>query len=527
MNIFEESINKGVPVETPIILRVSDLYAICSDKIKIEGIIEENFTRYKNFLNEIAHPEDIELFQSLGVVTDEKSLEKSLCFAPSAFISSIFISLNIDDIYNKVATFNQESDTNQDLHNWIETKAKDRLELLAKTNTEEELKEEFPALYIKYKKQDKLMKDLITEFRAIRKATSISTVKKIPIIKRLTKTLQRLGFKNEQELIKCKGKLPVDNFCIRYKNSLEELIDKVGQVTEYVTTHPLNFDSISEEDSEKLSLYIANQFLQLCDMSEKKDKQRYLYHLTSYFNEKPERKVDDKTVITIGKIENADLGLKEEGGVITPKVLYNMYKQIVVENPELHVIDFAAMDFSGMNLAEVESFMIEYLQDLKANWEIIPPSEMDKDFIPRDKNVRNYLTEEERQKKQEKLVELYMQKKDFYDRTDPFFRIIGKNTFEGYVGHIYTNGKVVLDKFFENQDTGRVAENQAIYVMDISDFYRLSSLPKQELIHNPLCKRIYHAGNWQGKIQTVIEDKRKSKTVEELKELIKTGNVQK
>ena len=120
-----------------------------------------------------------------------------------------------------------------------------------------------------------------------------------------------------------------------------------------------------------------------------------------------------------------------------------------------------------------------------------------------------------------------MQKKDFYDRTDPFFRIIGKNTFEGYVGHIYTNGKVVLDKFFENQDTGRVAENQAIYIMDISDFYRLSSLQKQELIHNPLCKRIYHAGNWQGKIQTVIEDKRKSKTAEELKELIKTGNVQK
>ena len=50
---------------------------------------------------------------------------------------------------------------------------------------------------------------------------------------------------------------------------------------------------------------------------------------------------------------------------------------------------------------------------------------------------------------------------------------------------------------------------------------------KQELIHNPLCKRIYHAGNWQGKIQTVIGDKRKSKTAEQLKELIKTGNVQK
>ena len=67
---------------------------------------------------------------------------------------------------------------------------------------------------------------------------------------------------------------------------------------------------------------------------------------------------------------------------------------------------------------------------------------------PRSKEILK--KEEERQQKQEKLVELYMQKKDFYDRTDPFFRIIGKNTFEGYVGHIYTNGKVVLDKFFEN-----------------------------------------------------------------------------
>ena len=51
------------------------------------------------------------------------------------------------------------SDTNQDLHNWVATKAKDRLELLARTNTEEELKEEFPTLYIKYKKQEKTTKD--------------------------------------------------------------------------------------------------------------------------------------------------------------------------------------------------------------------------------------------------------------------------------------------------------------------------------------------------------------------------------
>ncbi len=104
--------------------------------------------------------------------------------------------------------------------------------------------------------------------------------------------------------------------------------------------------------------------------------------------------------------------------------------------------------------------------------------------------------------------------------------MIEKNTFAGYVGHIYINGKVVLDKFFENQETGRVAEGQAVYSMDINDFYQLLNHPKQELIHNHLCKRIYHTGNWQGKIETVIEDNRKKKTSEELKKLIKTGKVQ-
>ena len=45
-----------------------------------------------------------------------------------------------------------------------------------------------------------------------------------------------------------------------------------------------------------------------------------------------------------------------------------------------------------------------------------------------------------------------MTKKEFYDSTDPFFIIKGKNTFNGYVGYIYPNGKVILvDWLMEKQ----------------------------------------------------------------------------
>ena len=132
-----------------------------------------------------------------------------------------------------------------------------------------------------------------------------------------------------------------------------------------------------------------------------------------------------------------------------------------------------------------------------------------------------------KENRKQKLLDLYIDKKEFYDSTDPFFRIVGKNTFEGYIGHIYTNGTVVLDKFFENQETGRVANGEAVYVMNINDFYRLSNLPKQQLIYNPSCKRIYHSGDWKERVKEKIERSTPTKTAAELKKLIISGNVSK
>lgn len=523
MNILNATINKGVPVNTPIVLKATDLYAICSNSKEIEKILTKNFDEYMNYLKRLTPTQDIEFFYTLGVTTDNETLEKKLCFSPSGFISSIFVNLNILNDGSKLKEILMVDENS--IVSWLDKKTRNQLELLGTISTPQQLKDEFPSLYIKYYQQNLIAQGQYKILKQIKTNKHLSKSSRKEYKKELLRLLRYIGFNNEKELEQSNGILPVNNFCSRYQQTLKGLIDNSDRIVRYLLSTPIELKNISEEDSEKIALYVATQFFVYCKELEGEEKQRYMYHITSYFNENEKRKYDDTTQISIGNIDNKAIGIKDSGIDMTPKKLYESYKNILINNPELHIIDFDLVDFNGMTLNEVEEFMDEYLKDLKANWVLIPAGEISEDFVPRFLGERNYLSDEERKLKEEKLQELYMAKKAFYDATDPFYRIIGKNTFTGYIGHIYTNGKVVLDKFFDNETTGRVANGQAIYIMNISDFYRLSNLPKQELIHNPLCKRIYHTNDWQTRVTDMINDTTTIKTASELRKLIQSGTV--
>ena len=102
-----------------------------------------------------------------------------------------------------------------------------------------------------------------------------------------------------------------------------------------------------------------------------------------------------------------------------------------------------------------------------------------------------------------------MEKKKLYDATNPVFRIMGKNTFNGYIGYVYPNGRVVLDKFYDKQTDSMLADGHAVYAMNIEEFYELSKLSKSELIKSKLCKRYIHKGDW---IKKVLENEIELKT---------------
>ncbi len=72
--------------------------------------------------------------------------------------------------------------------------------------------------------------------------------------------------------------------------------------------------------------------------------------------------------------------------IITPKILYDMYTKLLVDNPNLKMIDLSSFNFEGMNLDEVSAFMMAYLKDLGANWDFLEPnSQVEEDITKKTK----------------------------------------------------------------------------------------------------------------------------------------------
>lgn len=90
--------------------------------------------------------------------------------------------------------------------------------------------------------------------------------------------------------------------------------------------------------------------------------------------------------------------------------------------------------------------------------------------------------------------------------------IVGLDTFSGYFAFVYPNGKVILEKFWENADTLNPADGCATYVMNIDNFVELSKMPKLALIEYIKAfpeigvKRIFHTtlANWKRNLHNEI-----------------------
>ena len=514
MDELKESINRGIPIATPVTLSSTDLIALCDDKETTKKAIDNAFTKYMNYMKKIGIPPiDMEFFQTLGIVTNPNTLEKQLCFSRSGFMMSIFMNLNIDNMFRNRDNLSIDlRASNEELSNALREKAWPRLEIFKNLKTKRELKREFPALYKKYQERQEMM-PMLRNFVRLINQKSKSGRERIDALQDITKFLEILHLDNIGQLETYSSEEDFTKFCAQYYESLSGILNHSEDIMQYLDTHRVNTWHFSSMDRDKISLYIASRFLSTAITAPKEEAQRYLYNVTDYFRENENRKTATSPRITIGKYKNESMGIKSDGVVITPKSLYSEYKKMLLEHPELRVVDFSTIDFTGMNLEEAEKYTQQLLSDLAANWELIPASHLKDDF--RVSGVRvNVTSEEERRRKIARLADLYIEKKEFYDSTSPICRVVGKNTFSGYVGHIYSNGKVILDRFFENDKTGRIAEGHAIYIMDATDFCKLSSLSKRELFHHPSCKRIYHAGDWQSRVSQEIAKETKGRMTE-------------
>ena len=148
-----------------------------------------------------------------------------------------------------------------------------------------------------------------------------------------------------------------------------------------------------------------------------------------------------------------------------------------------------------------------------------------------------------------RAYDLLEEKLEYFSNTNPVIELFGIDTFTGYTAYMYSNGVVILEKLYKRIDTknGREiivpAKDEAIYVMNYSEFIDLSKYTKPELMQeiidfqNPNVKRIYHTpnGSWKEKINKLINgsgygnldyelfDEITNKLKEDTKQLLKTN----
>lgn len=526
-----EVINKGIPVDTPVVLLSMDILNLCSNKKRIRKALNKSLTEFMDFLDtKVDYYPNIQIFQTLGIVQDEDSISKKVCFSISAVVSTLIYNLNITNVND--GSFLKDGE----LANFLLDEnfgCKKYIAELRGVSTDKKMSKKYPMIYQAYERALENKKKAI-EVRNLLLGSRLTFEKK----RQLRESLMSSDA-DKKSLDRFLKLADIDLSPAKYANACADLftyiIDNLSEVMDFLQEHPVDLSSLSKEDMKRFELYVAHQHLQYAEgVSGIDAKQRFLYYVSNYLLELG-NDVDDDLEIVVDEFKSTIPGiLDKEGYVVTNKLLKERYKQLLISYPELKTVTLSSYDFSDMSPDEVEKFMKDYIKDLSANWEMIPDGEnLDEAFAKNISKKTEGMSEEERNRYREHLTDLYLEKKTFHETSDPMYTLRGLNTFDGYVAYVHSNGKIVLEKYFENASTGRVSTGDAIYIMNSEDFHRLSQLSKRELIESKQCKRIVHRGNWQSRVLAEIRentgsDKGNNSVVAagDSKRLVKTDSVE-
>ena len=159
---FYESINKGIPISVPVIIKESDLFQMTKNEPMLSREILRYYSRYVNFLAKISKKVELEIYGTMEICSDPETLEKKLFFSKSGFVTSLMINLNLNDINNVYQKQFQIDITTEELE--------ERVEILKNVKSEKELSKKFPLLYEKYSELSRVKNNLLYEIRRLKKS---------------------------------------------------------------------------------------------------------------------------------------------------------------------------------------------------------------------------------------------------------------------------------------------------------------------------------------------------------------------
>ena len=453
---IDEMINKGVPIDIPLFLSFEELSSICEDQKQFEEVTK----LLTKSLNEIISSLDLNFYiyytLIMEILADPKTLERKIYIVPESIYQTLLTTLFPK---SKVNELNKKyNSSNEEVFDLLRKRI-DKLRKLKKKNNlskEQVLQMDYPYLYKVYIENKKSL-EYIYSINTKYTSGKISYEEYGVLLDRFLKENYSRLDSISAFLLPClenniKKEYTITSFCNDYADFLEKFLEKFYLLEEKFFENPVDFKDI-KVDEEKFELYLAFSHIDLIKKCSYEYKQNFIYFLANYFKEKPYRKNSNTPCINIGAFERE----------VTPAIVYEEYKKILINNPYLKPVTFSDVDFSGMSKSDLEIFISEYLETFKANWDVIPLEEVNNHGYRH--NPREKVDDLDRR------IELFMEKKEFYGDLDPFMCVRGKKTFDGYIGYIFTNGMVVLDKFYQNSKKGIVSKGDAIYCMKVEDFY--------------------------------------------------------
>ena len=512
---LENLINKGVPIDTPFLLSINLLKSFCNDQEKLNKCVQEAVLKFGKFLSEIGLENYLFYSFAFQIISDQNSLEKKIYFSPRTIPLTLIYSLIPQKEQKKYK--DKLFDSEEEVVYETLLKRIDKLRRIKKKNNlskEQVLSMEFPALYKVFLANKNAIQYLISlaekysngkiskeKYIELRDEFIDSNPGIINTIYDVVDYYISTGVKKEYSVTK---------FCNDYADFFEKMIDSVELFDEYFYSNPLSLDDIVI-DKERFELYLAIKNAIAIIEAKDSDKQRYAFYLANYFKEDSNRQTSLEPVIQIEELGDT---------LINPFSVYQLYTRLLIENPDIKPLTFNEEDFEGMNSDEVKEFINNLLETFSANWDVIPLEEVERSGLKHDPS--------DKKDDIDRRIELFMEKHSFYGSLSPIMSIRGKKTFDGYVGYIFSNGMVVLDKFYQNYKKGVVSKGDAIYCMRIEDFYRLSQFPKSILRKDSNVISIVHRKGWQEKVLEVIKQKGNGiETEEEVNKLLNKNLVTK
>ena len=479
-------LNKGVPIELPNVID-TDIYMLLDyaiDREKVEKEINNYSIHMLDYIDTLlTHKSHRKLpFRSNFIIVYQPNTKSNeLVFDSKYILWDLLRFLNI-----------RNEDASEEL-------LRKKISQLSSISIDGKLEKKFPKLYEIYLEElefNKEMQGYLKKHHGNIKALKNSVVNH-----------------NEKSDIYIEDTLKITNvksFCKIYSSILKDVLDHFQEYNNYFMNHPLDIYRNNTFLGDTLEADIVMRYIEaIHSCNNLEDKQKYLYFLTSYFNE-------NKNWI------HSDIGFKIQDKLIMFDDLYNSYIDILVDNPGLKVINYDRSEFDTFTPEEVEEYMKLELNDAQANWEFLEDGLQEERAARAIYNgIKNIKDPNRKEKTKEELRNLYMEKKELFDQTFNYRTVEGKNTFDGYLAFIYPNGRVILERFFERRKDNSevIAVDQAIYVMNIDEFYSLTNLSKSTIIRDKLCKRYIHKGNWQDKVLKEIQ-KEGNHPSEEYKKLI-------